>query len=313
MVAWNGVALLPDCLDAVLAQVAPFGARVMVVDNASTDGTAELVASRWPSVDLVRSPVNLGFAGGAALGLDRVKTPFAVLLNQDARPAAGWLVALLAPLADAAVAAVTSKVLFSDGGLVNNTGVVVRADGYGYDRGFEAADDGAFDAPCDVFAFSGTACALRMDAVRAVGGMDASFFLYYEDTDLSWRLRLAGWRIRYAPQAVVSHLHGASTSVGSALFAFHNERNRLLMLAKNAPLGLFVVQVLRFIATTVLLPVRRLRGVEVPAGPQFTVRLRVRVLGSLVRLLPSSLAARRRMRPLVRVPRRVVVRELEGA
>jgi GT2 family glycosyltransferase len=308
VVAWNGVDLLPDCLDSLTAQASP-SVDIVVVDNASTDGTADFVTSRWPQVRVVRSRRNLGFAGGANIGLSVAQTPFVVLLNQDAAPSDGWLSALLEPFADKRVGAVTSKVVFADDGRINNAGVVVRTDGFGYDRGFGAADDGTYDTAVDVFAVSGTACALRMTALRDVGLLDGSLFLYYEDTDLSWRLQLAGWRLRYEPRAVVRHLHAASSGVGSPSFAFYNERNRLLMLAKNAPLPLFAAQLARFVATTVLLPVRRASGVDIPAAPQFTVRLRLKVLSSLMSRLPAALSDRRRA--TVRVPRRVVARRLE--
>jgi hypothetical protein len=79
-----------------------------------------------------------------------------------------------------------------------------------------------------------------------VGLFDDRYFLYYEDTDLSWRMRLAGWDVRYIDDAVAWHEHAASSRVDSPLFRFHNDRNRLLTLTKNAPAGLAMAQVLRF-------------------------------------------------------------------
>jgi GT2 family glycosyltransferase len=117
--------------------------------------------------------------------------------------------------------------------------------------------------------------------------------MYYEDTDLSWRLALAGWRIGYAPTAVVRHHHGASSAIGSASFAYWNERNRLLMLGKNAPISFFVRELVRFAAITFLLPARRLRGAPIPAGQQFRTTLRLRVLGGVISRLPTVVRCRR--------------------
>lgn len=119
--------------------------------------------------------------------------------------------------------------------LVNNAGSMVFTNGYGADRGFGQPDDGAFDDPVDVFAWCGGAVLLRPRYLEDVGLFDERFFLYYEDTDLSWRGQARGWRYRYVPGAVVHHRHASTTVKGSSRFAYFTERNRLLMLIKNAP------------------------------------------------------------------------------
>jgi len=308
VVAWNGAGFISDCLDSLASQEFAGGFTTWVIDNASSDQTAELVARHPSSVRLMRLERNVGFAGAAALAVQEARTRYVVLVNQDAVAAPGWLAALLEPLDSPDVAAVTSKVLLAADGRLNNTGVVVARDGYGRDRGFGEPDDGRYGCVEDVFAFSGTAAAIRVGAARSVGSFDASFFMYYEDTDLSWRLQLAGWRIRYAPLAVVRHLHAASSDVRSAAFAFYNERNHLLMLVKCAPIFLVVREILRFCAITVALPVRRMVGVQVPAAQQFRTTVRLRVLASLFGRLPSGLVARRAVSRLARKSRREVMR-----
>ena len=313
IVAWNGADLIGPCLDAVAGQALADGFITWVIDNASTDATAAVVSAHPVDARLITVERNLGFAGAAEIAVREATTPFVVVLNQDACPEPGWLAALLAPLTapDAhRIAAVTSKVLFTADGRLNNTGVIVGRDGYGRDRGFGQPDDGRFAEPEDVFAFSGTAAALRVVAARDVGSFDPSFFLYYEDTDLSWRLQLGGWRVRYAPDAVVRHVHGASTDVSSRTFAFYNERNRLLMLAKCAPRSLVVKEVLRFAGITLMLPIRRLTRVDIPKGHQFRTATRVRALASFTRMLPSVIAKRRAVSRICRRPRAEVAREL---
>ncbi|MGZ4619624.1 MAG: glycosyltransferase family 2 protein, partial [Frankiaceae bacterium] len=241
-------------------------------------------------------------------------TPFAVLLNNDAVPEPDWLDRLLSPFTAPGaerLAAVTAKVLFAADGRLNNAGGVVRSDGYARDRGFGEPAEGHYDMPADVFSFSGTAVALRTAALREIGLFADEFFTYYEDTDLSWRLRLAGWQIRYEPTAVVHHLHAATSDVRSRSFAFYNERNRLLMLTRNAPPSTAVRQVVRFVATTLLLALRRLLRVPVPADHQFRLALRMKVLWSYLRLLPRSLQARREIGQTARVGRKALLANLE--
>jgi GT2 family glycosyltransferase len=307
VVTYRGVDLLPRCLDALRRQ--SLAHRLLVVDNASTDGTAGLLASRYPEARVLRLPCNAGFAGGVAAGLRTVDTPYVALLNDDATPDPGWLAALVGALdADAGLAAVASRLLLAgtDPPRLNNAGVAVGRDGYGRDIGLGAPDGAPYDAPAEVFGFSGGAAALRMDAVRGVGGFPARFFLYYEDTDTAWRLRLAGWRIRYEPGAAVRHLHSATADQRSAGFAFHNERNRLLMVTRCAPAGLAVRLLLRFGLTTASLAVKRAARRPLPAGHQFRSRLRLRVFGSYLRLLPWALVERRRIGALATVRRREV-------
>jgi GT2 family glycosyltransferase len=287
VVTWRAREFLGDCLEGLRGQT--MAHRLLVVDNASDDGTADVLAG-FPEATVLRLPVNRGFAGGVAAGLAAVDTEFVALLNDDAVPAPGWLAALRAAAPGAA--AVTSRMLLPTGA-VNNAGVVLRRDGYGADRGLGAPDGPPYDRPTEVFGFSGGAALLRVAAVRAVGGFPAPFFLYYEDTDTSWRLRLAGLRVAYAPEAVVRHAHSRSTDQASALFSFHNERNRLLTLTRCAPLPFALGQLGRFGLTTASLAAKRALRRPLPPAPHFRTGLRLRVLGSYARLLPWALRGRR--------------------
>ena len=296
VVTWQGAHLLPACLESLRHQTEPHA--VLVVDNGSTDGTQQLLAERFPEVTVLQTGANLGFAGGAQAGLDAATTPYVALLNNDAVADPGWLAALVRSLdAHPEAAAVTSRMLLQDTDppLLNNTGVVLLDTDYGADRDLRA-DAATRLEPDSVFGFSGGAALLRLEAVRAVGGFPRRFFLYYEDTDLSWRLRLAGWEIRYEPRAVVHHAHSATVDQTSDRFAFFNERNRLLMLTRCAPAGRVLRALLRFLLTTASLTVSRWRGKPVPDQPVFDPALRARVLASYARALPWALRTRRTIR-----------------
>ena len=193
--------------------------------------------------------------------------------------------------------------------VVNNAGSIVLTNGYGADRGYQEVDRGQYDRAEEVFALCGCAVALRTSAGREVGWFDDDFFLYYEDTDLSWRLRAAGWAIAYEPTAVVRHVHSATSVEWSPTFVFHTDRNRLLMLVKNATAGLAVREVGRYPLTTGSIALRTLRTAA-RARTRPAVRptlLRLRVLASLLRLLPTMLGRRATARA---VPRRELQRWL---
>jgi GT2 family glycosyltransferase len=182
--------------------------------------------------------------------------------------------------------------------VVNNVGSIVFTDGCGADRGWLKADDGSFDDPVEVFAWCGGGVLLRPEYLADVGLFDESFFLYYEDTDLSWRGQARGWRYRTAPTSVIRHVHAASSGEGSEVFAFHVERNRLLMLTKNAPAGLVLKQSILFLRATasyalrdVIRPVLRLRRPRT-----IVVRRRLVSFGGFLRLLPVMLGSRRELR-----------------
>jgi GT2 family glycosyltransferase len=314
VVTWQQRDLLLACLSSLARQSVAH--RVLVVDNASTDGTADLVAAHFPHARILAQNSNLGFAGGVSAAMDVVDTRFVALLNNDAQADPRWLEASLVALGQPSVVAVTAKLLLAEGGgsgepgspnavtvkaggvsapTINNAGVVLLGSGYGADRGLGSPDDERFASAVEVFGFSGGAVVMRTLAVKAAGGFDAGYFMYYEDTDLSWRLRLAGWRILYAPDAVVHHLHAASSDSRSEMFAFHNERNRLLMLLADAPLGFAASRIARFALTTASLTGRRLIGRAVPDDHVFRPDLRLRVLAAVASRLPMTLRKRRRV------------------
>jgi GT2 family glycosyltransferase len=284
VVTWRGRRHLDDCLDALAGQNRPH--RTLVVDNASDDGTATLLARHPSRPEALRLPRNVGFAGGLAQALRRVETPFVAWLNDDAVPEPGWLAALEDALDADPRAAAAGSVLLREDGTVQSAGVRLTGDGHG-------ADEMRPDA--EPFGFCGGAALLRTGALVAVGGVPAGFFCYYEDTDTSWRLRLAGWRVRAVRPARVVHRHGASASLGSARFHRWNERNRLLTLLRCAPAWLAARELLRFAVVTALLPVRRTLGRPVPDAANFAVPLRAAVLAEVLVALPVTLLARRRI------------------
>lgn len=120
--------------------------------------------------------------------------------------------------------------------VINSVGGELYRRGFGGDRGYLERDFGQFEEPAEVFSWCGAGAVLRKAFLDEVGAFDARLFLYYEDFDLSWRGRLAGWRYLYEPKAVIRHQHAQTSVEGSEMFRFFTARNRLLVLTKNAPM-----------------------------------------------------------------------------
>ena len=243
---------------------------LVIVDNASGDGSAERL--RREELTVVESSENRGFGAGVNLGARGMVEEVLVLLNNDAVAEPGFLKALLAPLGDppsaAAPAATTARILLAgrwkpaapgqqdalvsphtgrwtrlddeaaargEGEvLVNSTGNLVDASGNGYDRDW-LVPAGQEHSPSEVFGLCGGACAIRRGVWEELGGLREDLFMYYEDTDFSWRIRESGRRVEFVASAVARHEHAASSGADSPMFVRVNTRNRILVAAEHAP------------------------------------------------------------------------------
>jgi GT2 family glycosyltransferase len=236
IVTYDSAAHIGGCLDSLAsAALDPGTTSITVVDNASTDGTVELVRSRFPQVDLIVNERNLGFGGASnvairaalARGAERI-----FLLNPDTVVDPRFLAEALAVASrPGRIGAVQSLVLLApDGERVDSAGNELHFLGHGYCRGHGRPRAQAPAEPCEVPFASGAAVLLDGAALRDVGLFDETLFLYGEDLDLGWRLRRAGYSILLAPKSIVLHDH---------VFARHAdkyyllERNRWLVLLRN--------------------------------------------------------------------------------
>lgn len=419
---WNGGAHVLRSVEALLASEWPAGRlAVVVVDNASSDGSDRILESTFPTVEVRRSAANVGFPGNNLAMTDLDGVDYLALVNNDAFVESGWLGPLVDALeADPALGAACPKLVFAPrfsaltltsptfrrppdgrdlgvrvsgvevagadrwrlahfgagfwgeerglapeerfrwtagtaqlgvplwdgpdappvpvrlrlaadtpttvtvevGGapvqltvgptpawfelvaagpsydVVQNAGSMVLEGGYGADRGFCQPDDARFADPAEVFAWCGGGVLLRAEFLRRVGVFEPRFFMYYEDTDLAWRGRAQGWRYRFVPASVVRHLHATSSGEGSALFQHYVERNRLVMLTRNAPAPMAAAAVGRYLLTLgslvrsdLVSAVRRRRPPRL-----VTPYRRAKSFASYVRWLPRLLVDRRRLR-----------------
>ena len=229
-VTYQAAGFIRPFLDGVRAFVEP-APEVIVVDNASTDGTAVVVARDLPAATLVRSPSNTGFAGGSNLGAARATGDVLVFLNPDTRPAPDTVAALAAPVWERRdLGAVGAKLVFPDG-RIQGAGGQLGPNGVPHQRGWGEPDRGQYDQECDVDYVPGAALAIRRDVFRDLGGFYEGYFPgFFEDTELCLRLRRRGLRVLYRPVPRVVHL-GSETMGRRAHYWL--TRNRLVFLARN--------------------------------------------------------------------------------
>jgi GT2 family glycosyltransferase len=282
IVNYNTGDYLDRALECLLAQTSPPD-RIVVVDNASDDGSVEGFANRFPSVELLEPGKNLGFAAANNLGVARcVDCDLVALVNPDAFPQPAWLETLVAAAARHPEYAVFGSRLIddADGRFLDGTGDCYHVNGVAFRR------DGG--APADVvrktgetFSVCAAAVLYRRNAFIAVGGFDESFFCYYEDTDLAFRLRLDGQRCLYVAEAVARHVGSVTAGLTSEFTVYHSARNQTWTFVKNMPgplLWLYLPQHVLLSALIVLRAIPQRRARAALAGKRDAVRGLQRVL-----------------------------------
>lgn len=238
VVNYNGGVAVLECLRS-LAAADNDATEVIVVDNASDDGSADVIEAAFPDIRLVRSGKNLGFGDGNNLGAMYASGRYLAFLNPDTIVEPDWLEHLIDALdSDAGAGMATSRILLlGDSEHINTCGNELHFTGLAQCRGMRMHRD-AMPVAGDVAAVSGAAFVMRRSVFDLLGGFDGSFFLYMEDTDLSLRARLAGYRCLYVPTSVVYHHY--EFRVGPSKI-YYQERNRYLMLAKGLKVPTLVI------------------------------------------------------------------------
>ncbi len=234
---WNGEAFVAECLDSLLAQTYP-RVELIVVDNASTDRSVPLIRERYGErVRLIVNEANLGFAAGNNVGISAARGAHVLLINNDAVAEPGWVDALVREAeADPRVGMCASKIVtYDDPRVIDSAGLLLFRDGLGRGRGRLERDVGSFNKPEDVLLPSGCAALYRRTMLDQIGVFDEEFFMYCDDVDLGLRGRVAGWRCRFVPDAVVRHRYSASAGRYSLRKVFLVERNRMWVMIKYFP------------------------------------------------------------------------------
>ncbi|GAB4427507.1 MAG: glycosyltransferase family 2 protein [Anaerolineae bacterium] len=299
---WNGAHHLPGCLDSLRHQhYEPL--EILVVDNASTDHSRELLDREYPEVRLIALPHNKGFTGACNAGIQAAQGDIIALLNNDTEVDADWVAALVDAFARHPEAGlVASKILlFDQRDRFHTAGDLFRVDGRPINRGVWEKDEGQYDQETYVFSACGGAAAYRRSMLNEIGLLDDDFFFSCEDIDLAWRAQLAGYRCVYAPAAVV--YHRLSATGGGVTASYHDGRNLIWLLVKNYPAPLWRRHGLKVLRAQLSLAWEALRAWR---GAAARARLRGMVAGLIG--IPRMLRKRR----AIQRSRRVSIEYLES-
>lgn len=299
---YNGKHLLAACLPALRRQTWPAERfETIVVDDASSDGSAAFLAENFPEVQVVALQRNSGFIAACNAGVQAARGQVLVLLNNDTEAEAGWLEALVSALlvhSDAGSAA-SKLLLFDQRDRLHTAGDMMGVDGIPRNRGVWQPDDGHYDGQRWVFGVCGGAAAYRRDAWQQAGGFDPTLFMYLEDVDLAWRLQLLGWRALYVPEARV--YHRVSATGGGALASYYVGRNTILVIARNWPGALLRRHWRAIVAAQLRIAVDALRNWRGAAA-------RARLRGQLAGLI--GLPGERKSRQRIQATRQISVQQI---
>lgn len=241
---WNTKGYLEKFVPGILHSLEGTDAELVVADSASTDGSMEMMAEKFPEVRRITLDKNYGFTGGYNRALSMIEAEYYVLINSDIEVQDGWIQPLTETLdRNPEVGACAPKLhswyerdMFEYAGAA---GGYLDSFGFPLCRGrimnMVEKDDGQYDSPADVFWATGACLMIRSSLFRELGGLDDRFFAHMEEIDLCWRLHQRGLAIRVIPQSVVFHLGGGSLPASNPKKTYLNFRNNLFLLYKNLP------------------------------------------------------------------------------
>lgn len=234
VVNYNGKKFLDNCLSSLVNQTYQ-DFEVIVVDNGSSDDSPAYIRERYPSVILVETGSNLGFAGGTNAGIRRAKGEFILTLNNDTIADPHLLEEIVRPMrSESRVGVCGAKMVFPDG-RINSTAICISRSGAAWDRGRGEPDHGQYDVIEEVFGSCAGAALYRRSMLDEIGLFDEDFFLFMEDVDLAFRARLSGWKCMYVPTARVVHIHGGTAGFRSHISIYYGNRNLVWYVVKNFP------------------------------------------------------------------------------
>jgi GT2 family glycosyltransferase len=234
---FNGKKFLNKCLSTVLASE-QLNFEVILVDNASKDGSTEIAQANFPQSNLmiIRNGKNLGFAEGNNIGARIARGKYVVFLNNDTEVEKEWLKELVEVMqSDETIGAAQSKLLSFDRKTIDSKGDFINSYGMGWMRGLGEEDKLQYDKKTEIFSARGASMIVRKQILHEVGYFDSDFFMLYEDIDLCWRIRLSGYKVSYVPKSIVYHF-GSGTSkedFSREESNYYEIRNRIFTLIKN--------------------------------------------------------------------------------
>ena len=239
---WNGKHWLEKFLANVVENSPE--ATVYVIDNASTDDSVSFLQAQFPETPIIQLDKNYGFAEGYNQGLAQIQADYYVLLNSDVQVGENWISPIIERMeADEKLAVCMPKLKsFDNPELFEYAGAAggfIDKFGYPFCHGrlFSSIekDEGQYNQECDIFWASGAALFVKRSVYQQLGGLDKDFFAHMEEIDFCWRVKNAGYKIKYIPQSEVFHVGGGSLPKENPFKTYLNFRNNLFMLHKNLP------------------------------------------------------------------------------
>lgn len=240
---WNTKGFLERFLPGLVSSVSELpDTEIIVADNASTDGSMELMREIFPDIKTMAFDRNYGFTGGYNRAFDGIESEYFVLINSDIEVTESWLKPLIEWMDSHPECGACAPKLHSwqerdrfeyagaAGGYLDRFGYPLCR---GRVMGMLETDRGQYDVPKDVFWATGACLMVRSSIYKSLGGLDERFFAHMEEIDLCWRMQLQGWKITVVPESVVYHVGGGTLPATSPFKLFLNYRNNLLMLANN--------------------------------------------------------------------------------
>ncbi len=235
IVNWNGKEFLPACLDS-LKKITYKNFEVILVDNGSTDGSAEEAAKHCLKPLVIKNGANLGFAEGNNIGASLAKGKFLLLLNNDTEVKPDFLNHLVETLESSKKNAVVQpKIILTSVWKLQAGGSFLTSSGFLFHLGFfKDPDDPKYNQEMKIFSANGACMLIRKDIIGKVGLFDPDFFAYFEESDFCWRVILAGYNVVYCPKSVILH-KGRQTSkrVSYSLTQYLSFKNRLSSILIN--------------------------------------------------------------------------------
>jgi len=299
IVNWNDKDVIVECIQSILDQNRN-KIDIIISDNGSKDDSVEFIRKRFPSIKIIENGKNLGFGSAINRGLGLAKGDYLLFLNSDLKlhsKCVGELAKVLE--SDSNVGGTIPKILHIDQqNTINSLGVLINYTGIAYPNLLGQKDPGyqePFESAC------GGIFMLKREVYETVGGFDEDLFLYHEDHDLSWRIRLAGWHLKVIPQAIMYHHYKFNKGI---LKYYSSEKNRLHILLKNME-----VKTLALISPALII-VEFSQWFHAAINKWFL--LKMKSYFEILILLPSILTKRKKQKYLRKVPDKEITRIYQG-
>lgn len=234
---WNGIGHLKKCLESIqFVTYSPL--EVIVVDNASTDGSVEMVKKEYPKVIVVENKKNMGYCGGNNLGIKKSTGKYVFILNNDTEVTKNFLEELVFQMEkDKKIGCIQPKIVYgADHSMLNAVGSYLTSTGFLYHYGYRKKSNSLqYNTYMPIYSAKGAAMLFRREALDKVGLFDEDFFIFFEETDLCHRLWLSGYTVMYDPKSLIYHYEAVDTSSQMRNFTrtYLSFKNRICSYIKN--------------------------------------------------------------------------------